>query len=108
MKNFKLILLTLISLLTLFSCSIKDTEVKEPIAKGKLFIIGGGSKPDEMVQSLLKLSRTDSSGYIVILPMSSSEPEASISYSVKQFSDLGANQVFGMDFRSEEDMTKPR
>jgi len=45
-------------------------------ARGKLFIIGGGSRPDAMIDRMVDASGVRDGGYAVILPMASSEPDA--------------------------------
>lgn len=44
--------------------------------QGTLFIIGGGSRPDAMIDRMVDASGVRDGGYAVILPMASSEPEA--------------------------------
>ncbi|MFO7829591.1 MAG: cyanophycinase [Bacteroidales bacterium] len=75
---------------------------------GKLFIIGGGKRPAEMVKSMVKISGVDSSGYIVILPMSSSIPDTASYYGKKQFTDLGLKNVFALNFNDSLDITTER
>lgn len=66
--------------------------------KGSLFIIGGGSRPDAMVQRMITESGVDQGGYVVILPMSSSEPDSAIIWSGQQFINQGIVQVTGFNF----------
>jgi cyanophycinase len=67
------------------------------VAKGKLFIIGGGKRPASMVQEMIRLSGTDTSGYIIVLPMASSEPDTSGWYGSKQFREQGIEDVVVMN-----------
>lgn len=76
--------------------------------EGSLFIIGGGSRPADMVMRMATESGLDSSGYGIILPMSSSYPDTSIYYAKKQFTDLGINAVFGLQFKKGEKPTKAK
>ena len=76
--------------------------------KGKLFIIGGGKRPVEMIRSMVTISGVDTSGYIVILPMSSSVPDTAAYYGVKQFTDLGLKNVFALNFNDSLDITSKR
>jgi cyanophycinase len=52
---------------------------------GGLFIIGGGTRPPDMIQTMLKLSGIDSSGYIVVFPQASEDPDTAFYYSSRQF-----------------------
>lgn len=66
--------------------------------KGSLFIIGGGNRPDAMVQRMIAESGLDQGGYVVILPMSSSEPDSAIIWSGQQFINQGIVHVTGFNF----------
>jgi len=72
---------------------------KVPQPKGKLFIIGGGARPDSMIISLMQLSGVDTGGYIVVLPMSSEEPDSAFFYAQKQFEVKGAKKIYNFDFK---------
>jgi cyanophycinase len=72
--------------------------------KGKLFIIGGGSRPSAMVDRMVKESGIDKEGYGIILPMSSSEPDSSAYYATRQFYKLGVTNVYGLNFTKGEDL----
>ncbi|MFP4025021.1 MAG: cyanophycinase [Thiohalospira sp.] len=76
--------------------------------KGKLFIIGGGKRPVEMIRSMVTISGVDTSGYIVILPMSSSNPDTAAYYGVKQFTGIGQKNVFALNFIDSLDITFER
>ena len=73
--------------------------------KGKLVIIGGGSRPSAMVDRIIKESGIDKSGYAVILPMSSAEPDSAIYYSGKQFIEKGLKNIYGLNFIKGEVLT---
>lgn len=68
---------------------VSPVERVPKAVKGSLFIIGGGSRPPEMVRDMLRLSGTDTAGYIMILPLASSEPDTSFYYAGRQFRDEG-------------------
>lgn len=76
-------------------------------ARGDLFIIGGGDRPEGMIRKLVEISGVDSAGYIVILPMSSSVPDTSAYYATMQFRDVGINRISTFNMRGSEDMTDP-
>ena len=56
----------LVTFLLLSFCQVKAQ-------KGKLFIIGGGSRSPELIQSLIKTADMAEKDYMVVLPMSSAE-----------------------------------
>lgn len=58
-------------------------------SKGKLYIIGGGKRPDAMVQQIINLANLRKKGYLVVLPMASEEPDSAAYYATKQFTDRG-------------------
>ena len=74
-------------------------------AKGKLVIIGGGSRPSAMVDRIIQESGIDKSGYGIILPMSSIEPDSAVYYARKQFVEKGLKNIFGLDFVKDEVLT---
>ena len=78
----------------------QNTEVK-----GKLFIIGGGSRPASMVDRIVKESGIDKSGYGIVLPMSSSIPDSSAYYATNQFYKQGVKNVYGLQFVKDEKLT---
>lgn len=73
--------------------------------KGKLFIIGGGSRPSAMVDRIVKESGIDKEGYGIVLPMSSSIPDSSAYYATKQFYKQGITNVYGLHFVKDEKLT---
>jgi cyanophycinase len=79
------------------------TQESIDLPKGKLFIIGGGKRPPELIQELLNVSNLDEEDEIVILPMSSSEPDTAIFYATKQFTDLGipGERIQGLNFKKD-------
>ncbi|NGP77465.1 cyanophycinase [Balneolaceae bacterium YR4-1] len=56
-------------------------------AKGKLFIIGGGSRSDTLKDIMISESNLASGGYAVVLPMSSSNQDTAAYYGILQFSE---------------------
>lgn len=99
------------AILILFSsCTNENANQQDhsEIHKGKLFIIGGGKRPVEMIRSMVSISGVDTSGYIVVLPMSSSVPDTTAYYGVKQFTDLGLKNVFALNFNDSLDITSKK
>ncbi|WP_028871617.1 cyanophycinase [Psychroserpens burtonensis] len=72
--------------------------------KGKLFIIGGGSRPASMLDRMVKESGIDKEGYGVVLPMSSSEPDSSAYYATSQFYKQGVTNIYGLNFVKLEEL----
>ncbi|WP_426065301.1 cyanophycinase [Flavobacterium sp. DSP2-3-1] len=66
--------------------------------KGKLFIIGGGQRSDAMMTQLVNLSELQKNDYIVVLPMSSEEPDSAYIYFKKQFEKLTTNPIIMLNF----------
>ncbi|MDI6048057.1 cyanophycinase [Flavobacterium yafengii] len=84
----------LISVLTLLFCGILQAQKN----KGKLFIIGGGHRSDALMTQLVKLSDLQKKDYIVVLPMSSEEPDSAYIYFKKQFEKLTSNPIIMLNF----------
>lgn len=108
MKQLKTSLLLLFIIISMAACNNQDTgkeNIKARQAKGKLFIIGGGHKPDQMLNNLVSISGLDSSGYVVILPMSSSVPDTSGFYMTQDFQKAGVKNVFVFNLQSEDQVT---
>jgi len=107
----KSVFFVLLSGLLFFSSCINesnDQRLNFENDKGKLFIIGGGKRPVEMIRSMVSISGVDTSGYIVILPMSSSVTDTAAYYGIKQFTDLGLKNVFPLNFNDSLDITSKR
>ena len=113
-NNMKSAKITCLIIITLFwvSCNSGDKSAdakgkkhqKTEISKkpeGKLFIIGGGKRPPELIKELIKVSNLENGAYAVILPMASIEPDSAIYYSAKQFTELGIKpeKIKGFNFQ---------
>ena len=66
--------------------------------KGSLFIIGGGTRSPELIQSLVKTANLTAKDYMVVLPMSSAEPEASYEAIKKQLTAASGNPIGCLNF----------
>jgi cyanophycinase len=93
-------------LILLASACHAPEEAKEP--KGKLFIIGGGKRPPEMVKRMINEAGLDQGGYIVILPMASSEPDTAVFYSARQFTEQGITRIADFRFSAGIEPSKER
>jgi cyanophycinase len=60
---------------------------------GTLFIIGGGSRPDAMIDRMVDASGVRDGGYAVILPMASSDPDAAAAAIEEQLTGSGVSDV---------------
>lgn len=94
MKLSKLILSASLLFLVM-SCQTRNTLQTEPQVqiKGKLFIIGGGKRPVNMIDRLIAEAGVRDSGYVLILPLASGEVDSAIYYSSKQFSEQGIGSI---------------
>ena len=82
-------------LLTFSSCQQEKTILK---GSGKLFIIGGGSKPIEMLNELIDIAGIRTDGYIYVLPMASSVPDSAIIWAKEDFRVTGIKKISGYNF----------
>ena len=100
----KSLFLISISVFFLASCNLFDDRANEKHTgiRGSLFIIGGGSRPDNLVNRMIDEAGLRESGYVVILPMSSSVPDSAIVWASEQFLRNGIIQVTGFNFLPEQ------
>lgn len=70
--------------------------------KGRLIIIGGGSRPDALVERIIQESGLRTGGYCVILPMSSEDPDSSVYYASQQFIKKGITKLVGFNFKKDQ------
>lgn len=75
------------------------TEAQTP--KGKLFIIGGGNRSDALMKQVLTVADLSKKDYIVVLPMSSEEPDSSFIFFKTQMVKLTANPIVMLNFNKE-------
>jgi cyanophycinase len=66
--------------------------------KGKLFIIGGGERTDNLMKKMLAVSHLKSTDYIVVLPMASEEPDSSFFYFKNQIEKLTEHKIVMFNF----------
>lgn len=66
--------------------------------KGKLFIIGGGSRSDALVKDLVTTSGIKNTDYIVVLPMASEQPDTGYKYINLQLVKQTSAKVRNFDF----------
>ncbi len=95
----KRLIIVAISLFIL-ALSFSECDHVPEKGSGKLFIIGGGNRSDQMLNELITLAGIRNRGYMFVLPMSSSEPDSAILWAKEDFSVTGAVKISGYNFRS--------
>lgn len=68
--------------------------------KGKLFIIGGGARSNELLKKLVETANLQAKDYIVILPMASEEPDTAFKYINEQLQEVTDKKIFNLNFDS--------
>ncbi len=91
----------LVALLSGCAPDSRNSDVTADGPKGSLFIIGGGSRPEAMINRMIDEANLRNSGYAAILPMSSSVPDSAIIWSSEQFNRNGINNVAGFNFEQD-------
>ena len=88
----------------LFLCSLlcNNAITFSQAARGNLFIIGGGHRSPELVKTLISTAALEKSDYIVVLPMSSGEPDSSYYYIAKQLEKVCTNTIANLNFTKEK------
>jgi cyanophycinase len=104
-------ILTMIAIVPVYGCSesasgTKSFEPAELSGDGALFIIGGGSRPEAMVQRMIDESGIDEEGYAIVLTMSGFDPDTSGYYGELQFRELGVENIASYDFGREDEFTQ--
>lgn len=84
----------------LLSGCFPDNRHPDSETPGKLYIIGGGARPQPMLTEMASLAGIGTGKYIYVLPMASSEPDSAILWAKEDFSSAGIKQVFGFNFRN--------
>ncbi|MFD1602399.1 cyanophycinase [Flavobacterium artemisiae] len=74
--------------------------------KGKLFIIGGGDRSDELMKKALSTAELQPKDFIAVLPMSSEEPDSSFIFFKNQMVKLTKNPIVMLNFNKETAQNK--
>jgi cyanophycinase len=98
MKQFLIIILTC-NLFLLFTAS---AQTKQPVVKGKLFIIGGGDRGEELMKALVSTAALGAKDYVVVLPMSSEQPDTSYYYFKEDLQKACSNAIVNLNFTNEK------
>ncbi len=99
MKNKHCILASIVLLMCMASEAQSGTNL---LNKGKLFIIGGGSRTTELMKTLVATAQLNSTDYVVVLPMSSEEPDTSFYYIQRDFVKVCSNKIIQLNFTKEK------
>ena len=82
----------------IFCAFLLITSVPSMAQKGSLFIIGGGTRSPEIIQSLVKTASMKANDYIIVLPMATAEPEASFNAIKNQLAQASKNAIGSLNF----------
>jgi len=83
---------------------VSGDPASSQVTRGRLFIIGGGKRPPEMMRQFIDFAGGPARARIVVIPNASSEPETTGMEQVAQFRKLGAASVRCLYLRHEEAM----
>ena len=78
---------------------------EDTTAAGKLFIIGGGSRPASLINTMIDEAGLREGGYALVLPMATTLPDRAIESGKKQFMDNGISAVGAINFIQGEQPT---
>lgn len=101
MKTKQLIQKKLLQFIQLTFLVLISNTIHAQTPKGKLFIIGGGNRSDKLMNQLLSISDLQKKDYIVVLPMSSQEPDSAYIYFKEQFQKLTSNPIVMLNFSKQ-------
>lgn len=87
---------------TVFSFLLIVTTLAFGQTKGKLFIIGGGTRSAELIQNMVQTADFRTDDYIVILPMATGEPEETIASISSQLGAYTKNKIVSFNFNKEQ------
>ncbi len=96
----------LIKSFTILSLLVTSCFVQAQNPKGKLFIIGGGDRSDDLMKQVLSVAELGKKDYIVVLPMSSEEPDSSFIFFKTQMVKLTSNPIVMLNFNKETAQNK--
>ena len=111
-KSFLFVLaIALLMIAPAYGCSESSSgaaqfEPADLSGDGALFIIGGGSRPEAMVQRMIDESGIETEGYAIVLTMSGFDPDTSGFYGELQFRELGIENIASYDFGREDEFSE--
>lgn len=74
--------------------------------KGNLFIIGGGDRSPQLIETLIATAHLSAKDYIVVLPMATSEPDTSYYYIKAQLEKACNNTIRNLNFAKKDTANK--
>ncbi len=83
----------------IYSSCLFAQNKKHP--EGSLFIIGGGERTPEIMKQLLLTANLQPADYVVVLPMSSSEPDTGFHYFKMDLEPLCKNVIANLNFTKQ-------
>ncbi|MEX0646306.1 MAG: cyanophycinase [Balneolaceae bacterium] len=98
-------LLVLGSGFTFTSCTDSESSSITAI-KGSLLIIGGGSRPDSMIDRMITETGIHGEGYAIVLTMSGFDPDTSGYYAERQFREKDISNIRSYDFGRSDSLTQ--
>jgi cyanophycinase len=101
----KKLFISSISCLLLFHLIVTAQGDTSP-AKGKLFIIGGGDRSKELMQTLISTAGMKANDYAVVLPMSSEYPDTSFYYFKEDYDPVCKNAIVCFNFTKQSSNNK--
>ncbi len=75
-------------------------------AKGNLFIIGGGDRSPQLIQTLLSTAQLSAKDYIVVLPMATEEPDTAYYYIKSELEKACNNTIANLNFSKKDTSNK--
>jgi len=79
-----------------------NAQPKQAAPKGKLFIIGGGNRTAALMKTMLATAGLGKKDYVVVLPMSSAEPDSSYFYFKEDIKSLCTNTIANLNFTADK------
>ena len=79
-----------------------DAQTPKTIPVGKLFIIGGGNRSPQLMKKMVATAALGPKDYVVVLPMSGSEPDTSFYYFKEDFQPVCSAPVVNFNFTKDK------
>ena len=90
--------------IVIIACLLLAESADAQANRGRLFIIGGGKRPPEMMKQFVDLAGGPAAARIVVIPNASSAPETTGMEQAEQFRQLGVRSAEYLLFSREEAM----
>ena len=75
-------------------------------AKGNLFIIGGGDRSPQLIQTMLSTAQLSPKDYIVVLPMATEDPDTAYYYIKSELEKACGNTIANLNFTKKDTSNK--